>query len=196
MIHWLYERHLKRELQVFPRHICFMIADHDLAASPEKIVDVVSWCRELGIGEMTIHVSTTELASPESLLPVIREIGKSANLHLHCGDSTEISGSGMPVTVAIGKSGREEICACIRELARDGIAPEDVDEQGIESRLTFKCEPDLVIKTGESHLTDFLIWQSVYSELFFSDVNWSLFRKIDFLRALRDYQFRTRRFGT
>jgi undecaprenyl diphosphate synthase len=53
-----------------------------------------------------------------------------------------------------------------------------------------------VIKTGGYHLTDFLIWQSVYSELFFSDVNWKLFRKIDFLRALRDYQARVRRFGT
>jgi undecaprenyl diphosphate synthase len=52
-----------------------------------------------------------------------------------------------------------------------------------------------VVKTGGSHLTDFLIWQSVYSELFFSDVNWRLFRKVDFLRALRDYQARKRRFG-
>ncbi|RPJ53201.1 MAG: di-trans,poly-cis-decaprenylcistransferase, partial [Methanobacteriota archaeon] len=43
--------------------------------------------------------------------------------------------------------------------------------------------------------TDFLIWQSVYSELFFSDVNWKWFRKVDFLRALRDYQSRKRRFG-
>jgi undecaprenyl diphosphate synthase len=52
-----------------------------------------------------------------------------------------------------------------------------------------------VIKTGGDHLTDFLIWQSVYSELFFSDVNWPLFRRLDLLRALRDYQSRARRFG-
>ncbi len=65
----------------------------------------------------------------------------------------------------------------------------------IESRLTFRCMPDLVIKTGGQHLTDFLIWLSVYSELFFSDVNWKYFRRIDFLRALRDFQFRERRFG-
>ena len=66
----------------------------------------------------------------------------------------------------------------------------------IERHLTFRYEPDLVIKSGGNHLTDFLIWQSVYSELFFSDVNWKFFRKIDFLRALRDFQFRKRRFGT
>jgi undecaprenyl diphosphate synthase len=196
MIRWLYEYHLMRGLEVFPRHICFMITDHDLAACPEKIVDVVSWCKELGIEAMTVHISTQGIYPVASFLPSIQKIGGIAQLHLHSGSTTEVSGSGMPVFVAIGKSGREEICACIRELAREGIAPEDVDEQLIEAHLTFKCEPDLVIKTGESHLTDFLIWQSVYSELFFSDVNWKLFRKTDFLRALRDYQFRTRRFGT
>jgi undecaprenyl diphosphate synthase len=52
-----------------------------------------------------------------------------------------------------------------------------------------------VVKTGDDHLTDFLIWQSVYSELFFSDVNWKYFRRVDFLRVLRDYQSRIRRFG-
>jgi len=195
MIHWLYEYQLRRKLEIFPQHICFMIADHDLAACPEKIVDVVSWCRELGIGGVTVHISTPDISSMASFMPAIQKIGSIALLHLHCGNTTEVSGSGMPVFVAIGKSGREEICACIRELAKTGVAPEDVDEQLIEAHLTFKCEPDLVIKTGESHLTDFLIWQSVYSELFFSDVNWKLFRKTDFLRALRDYQFRTRRFG-
>ncbi|HDR73903.1 MAG TPA: di-trans,poly-cis-decaprenylcistransferase [Methanoculleus sp.] len=196
MIHWLYEYHLRRTLQVFPRHICLMIADHDLAVSPEKIVDVVSWCRELGIEGVTVHISTSGSASLASFMPAIRKIATSAQLHLHCDSETEISGTGMPVVVAIGKSGREEICACIRALAKEGVAPEDVDEQCIEAHLTFKCEPDLVIKTGGSHLTDFLIWQSVYSELFFSDINWKLFRKTDFLRALRDYQFRMRRFGT
>ena len=80
-------------------------------------------------------------------------------------------------------------------MARDGVAPGDVDEHLIESYLAFPYTPDLVIKTGGDYLTDFLIWQSVYSELFFSDVNWKLFRKVDFLRALRDYQSRIRRFG-
>ena len=68
-------------------------------------------------------------------------------------------------------------------------------EAVIERHLTFRCAPDLVIKTGGNYLTDFLIWQSVYSEFFFLDVNWTLFRKIDFLRALRDFGARKRRFG-
>jgi undecaprenyl diphosphate synthase len=101
----------------------------------------------------------------------------------------------MDVTVAIGKSGREEIAACIRRMAEEGVEPDSVNEELLESYLTFRYEPDLVIKTGGDHLTDFLIWQSVYSELFFLDVNWALLRKVDFLRALRDFQSRVRRFG-
>jgi undecaprenyl diphosphate synthase len=80
-------------------------------------------------------------------------------------------------------------------MACDHLLPEEVDEQTFERYLTFPYTPDLVIKTGGYHLTDFLIWQSVYSELFFSDVNWKWFRKIDFIRILRDYQARKRRFG-
>jgi undecaprenyl diphosphate synthase len=101
----------------------------------------------------------------------------------------------MDVVVAIGNSGREEITACIRRMAQDHLSPEDVDEKTFESYLTFQYTPDVVIKTGGDHLTDFLIWQSVYSELFFSDVNWKYVRKVDFLRVIRDYQSRLRRFG-
>lgn len=107
-----------------------------------------------------------------------------------------MSGKGIAVTVAVGKSGREEITACIRAMAEEHLSPDAVDESVFERYLTFQYTPDLVIKTGGDHLTDFLIWQSVYSELFFSDVNWKFLRKVDFLRALRDYQSRVRRFGT
>ena len=61
----------------------------------------------------------------------------------------------------------------------------------IESHLLFKSEPDIVIRAGGKRLTDFLIWQSVYSELYFTDVNWLDFRKVDFLRVIRDFQKRT-----
>jgi undecaprenyl diphosphate synthase len=80
-------------------------------------------------------------------------------------------------------------------MAHDRVNPEKVDEQLLDSYLTFRYTPDMVIKSGGDHLTDFLIWQSVYSELFFSDVNWKYFRFVDFLRILRDYQSRIRRFG-
>ena len=114
---------------------------------------------------------------------------------LHCGTTEEISGTGLDVVVAIGKSGREEITDCIRRLAENSVPPSAIDEKTLESCLTFRYDPDIVVKTGDDHLTDFLIWQSVYSELFFSDVNWKYFRRVDFLRVLRDYQSRIRRFG-
>ena len=57
-------------------------------------------------------------------------------------------------------------------------------------------DPDLIIRTsGENRLSGFLLWQSAYSELYFTDVNWPAFRKIDFLRAIRAFQQRKRRFG-
>jgi undecaprenyl diphosphate synthase len=128
-------------------------------------------------------------------LPAVRKIGNVSHLILHIGDKEEVAGNGMDVVVAIGKSGRDEITSCIRRMAQDHVLPEDVDEKTLESYLTFQYTPDVVIKTGGDHLTDFLIWQSVYSELFFSDINWKYVRKVDFLRLIRDYQSRKRRFG-
>jgi undecaprenyl diphosphate synthase len=148
-----------------------------------------------GIRGLTFHIATERPGEMSRCLPSIRRIGTVARLHLHIGEDVEVTGSGMDVVVAIGKSGREEIAACIRRMAGERVAPETVDEALLDSFLTFRYTPDVVIKSGGDHLTDFLIWQSVYSELFFSDVNWEFFREVDFLRILRDYQSRMRRFG-
>ncbi len=196
MIYWLYEKALKRDLHMLPGHVCFMITEQDMLDAPGKLFTITQWCRELGIARLMFHISTGD---PERLawcLPFIQKIASIARLRLHYRDQETVDGSGIEVSVAIGKSGREEITACIRRMAEDGIEPDEVDEALLESYLTFPYEPDLVIKTGGDHLTDFLIWQSIYSELFFMDVNWALLRKVDFLRALRDFQSRVRRFGT
>ena len=195
MIRWLYERHLARQLTDRPDRICVLLSDRDLADAPGKVRECVEWCREAGIGAVIFHISTAEPDGLAPYLPELRRIAEVARLTLHCGETTESAGTGMEVTVAIGKSGREEIAGCIRRMAEDGVDPALVDEHTFEKYLTFPYAPDLVIKTGGDHLTDFLIWQSVYSELFFSDVNWPLFRRLDLLRALRDYQSRARRFG-
>ncbi len=215
MIRWLYEKNLLRGLALLPRHVCFMITAEEMTRDPGKLLEVTRWCRDIShairqkgeqnadwdarfpawIEGVTFHISTPD---PENLLPFLpyfRRVREIARLSLHIGDLHETSGEGMDVWIAVGKSGREEIADCIRCMGREGISPDLVNEQAIEEHLTFRCNPDLVIKTGGSHLTDFLIWQSVYSELFFSDVNWSFFRRIDLLRALRDYQSRVRRFG-
>lgn len=215
MIHWLYERALMQGITLLPSHICFMITERDMQATPGKLAQVITWCRAVNLqfarskGETTgdresgrcaiisvmIHISTPDPARMLPCLPAIREVAHQSRLSLHIGELTEVRGKGMEVCVAIGKSGRDEIASCIRKMAHDKIPPAEVTEQTFEQYLTFPSTPDLVIKTGGYHLTDFLIWQAVYSELFFSDVNWKWFRKTDFLRALRDYQARVRRFG-
>ncbi|MEG3056803.1 MAG: undecaprenyl diphosphate synthase family protein [Methanoculleus sp.] len=195
MIYRLYEKYLLRNLRTFPEQICFMITEQDMLDAPGNLYLAVQWCRDLGIGSVMFHISTDDPVRLERCLSQIRRISSIARLTLHYRDGQEISGEGMDVTVAIGKSGREEIADCVRRMAEDGVDPASVDEGLLESYLTFKYEPDLVIKTGADHLTDFLIWQSVYSGLFFLDVNWALLRKVDFLRALRDFQSRARRFG-
>jgi undecaprenyl diphosphate synthase len=208
MIYWLYEHMLKRQITVLPGHVCFMISGRDMADAPEKLYRATAWCTEISayvskhhapaqpvIRGLTFHIQTPSPQNMKKCLSEIRKIGTIAHLILHVGEEEEEIGEGMDVVVAIGMSGREEITACIRRMAEAHIVPEDVDEKLLESYLTFKYTPDVVIKSGGDHLTDFLIWQSVYSELFFSDVNWKYFRKVDFLRILRDYQSRIRRFG-
>ncbi len=90
----------------------------------------------------------------------------------------------------------------IRDVVRDAQAgkvdPDDVDEKFFSKRLYTADlpDPDLVLRTsGEERISNFLLWQLAYSELYFVDVYWPGFRKIDFLRALRSYQMRQRRYG-
>lgn len=106
---------------------------------------------------------------------------------------------------AIAYGGRTEIVDAVRKLAEDvksgKLDLEDVNENIIEQYLYTahlpKCSPDLIIRTsGEIRLSNFLTWQGAYSELCFLDVYWPAFRKLDFLRALRTYQKRQRRFGS
>jgi short-chain Z-isoprenyl diphosphate synthase len=113
---------------------------------------------------------------------------------------------GAQVNIAVGYGGRREIADAVRSLlqehARSGGTLEELaevlDVDHIAEHLYTKGQPDpdLVIRTsGEQRLSDFLLWQSAHSEFYFADVNWPGFRKTDFLRALRSYASRQRRFG-
>ena len=103
------------------------------------------------------------------------------------------------MAVSLGYGGKREVTEAFRGLLREveegKLSPEEIDEKAIESRLRFSQKPDLVIRAGGKQLSDFMIWQAAYSELYFTDVNWPGLRRIDFLRAIRDYQGRERRFG-
>ncbi len=113
---------------------------------------------------------------------------------------------GLVVNVAVGYGGRREIADAVRSLLQDhankGTSIEELAEvldiEHIADHLYTRGQPDpdLVIRTsGEQRLSGFLLWQSAHSEFYFCDAYWPDFRKVDFLRALRDYAARQRRYG-
>ncbi|MET9223323.1 isoprenyl transferase [Streptomyces sp. NPDC088197] len=114
---------------------------------------------------------------------------------------------GLLVNVAVGYGGRQEIADAVRSLLHEhagrGTTIEDLaeilDVEHISEHLYTRGQPDpdLVIRTsGEQRLSGFMLWQSAHSEYYFCEVFWPAFRKVDFLRALRDYAARHRRYGT
>jgi short-chain Z-isoprenyl diphosphate synthase len=110
------------------------------------------------------------------------------------------------LTIALGYGGRQEIVDAARdlvvELATDGVAADqmadriDADALARHMYSAHVPDPDLLIRTsGESRLSGFLLWQSAYTEFIFVDVFWPAFRRVDYLRALRNFSLRERRFG-
>lgn len=114
---------------------------------------------------------------------------------------------GAQVNIAVGYGGRREIADAVRSLlyeySRSGGTLEELaevlDVEHIAEHLYTRGQPDpdLVIRTsGEQRLSGFLLWQSAHSEFYFCELNWPDFRRVDFLRALRSYASRQRRYGT
>ena len=108
------------------------------------------------------------------------------------------------LNIAIAYGGQQEIVDAVKKIAKrvknNELDIEDITEETISKHLYTANpphpNPDLIIRTsGEERISNFLTWQSSYSELYFCETYWPLFRKIDFLRAIRDYQRRERRFG-
>jgi undecaprenyl diphosphate synthase len=102
------------------------------------------------------------------------------------------------LNVCLNYGGRAELVDAVRSILASGARPEDVDERLITSRLYHPDlpDPDLIVRTaGESRISNFLLWQSAYSEIHVTDTLWPDFDIQDLERAIRDYQGRTRRFG-
>ncbi len=113
---------------------------------------------------------------------------------------------GLLVNIAVGYGGRREIADAVRSLLMEHASrgttieqlAEVLDVEHIAEHLytAGQPDPDLVIRTsGEQRVGGFLLWQSTHSEFYFCDAYWPAFRKVDFLRALRSYSERNRRFG-
>jgi len=119
---------------------------------------------------------------------------------------TTENNTGMQFNIAINYGGRDEIARAVRNICtqiNSGlVSPEDVDEEMISANLytgesyAKVPDPDLVIRTsGEMRISNFLIWQSAYSEFVFTDVLWPDFSREEFEKAISEYQSRERRFG-
>ena len=132
---------------------------------------------------------------PASTLQILRGIDSATQHH-----------DRMLVNVGVGYGGRQEIVDAVRRYLQERFTHRDSPEEILRELTpealdkflyTYDCpDPDLIIRTsGEVRLSGFMLWQSAYSEFYFCDAYWPAFRKIDFLRAIRSYQRRERRFG-
>jgi len=214
----LYEQRLEKIIRKddssLPTHIVLIITESDLleTVSPDRILDFITWCRKYGINILTIYVSLIDLDTAimsqvynelvTCLTDTLQDVDAGIDLLSFDGKIENVKKgetSGMQINISLGYGGKKELTEAFREImseVRSGrLKPRDIDGSAIERHLLIKYEPDLVIRSGGKRLADFLIWQSVYSEIYFTDVSWVNLRKLDFLRALRDFQKRQRRFG-
>ena len=182
---------------------------------------------QLGIGYLTLYTFSTENWNrPQSevdglmelLVKAIRDETKTLmdnNVRLQTiGDTSRLpersrqklqecidttaANSGTTLILALSYSSRWEIAEALRQLCRQPLRPEEVDEDTLRRYLSTRDypDPDLLIRTGgELRISNFLLWQLAYTELYFSDQLWPDFRHEDFYAAVYDFQQRQRRFG-
>ena len=134
----------------------------------------------------------------------IRHLGRvdrlSPNLAQAMGQALELTknNTSMTLNVAFDYGGRSEIISAVRQMLSDGISPEQVNEATFASYLLSKDmpDPDLIIRTGgEQRLSNFLIWQSAYSEYYYTQAYWPDFDEDEVHKAILEYSQRQRRFG-
>ena len=201
-----------------------MPREYGHAAGAENMKTIVRYCGSIGIDYVSLYVFSTEnWKRPKHEVDAImdlfssyldeakREIGKDDAHYVFMGDKSAFSeefrekmteleklSEGRKVTVnfAINYGGRDDIIHACSELLKDGCT--DFTEEEISARLYTKgCpDPDIIVRTGgEKRLSNFLLWQSSYSELYFTDTLWPDLKTREIDRILADFMKRDRRFG-
>ena len=179
----------------------WVLSTDNLQRPPEELVSILDAVEDL-VGRLADDGRwRVRLLGSLDLLPTDSADRLRRAVAAGAGEDAE-----MQVNVCVGYGGRQELTDAMRSLlldeARKGRTLEEVartlEVDHIAEHLYTKGQPDpdLVIRTsGEQRLSGFLLWQSVHSEFYFSDVLWPAFRRVDLLRAVRSYAARERRFG-
>lgn len=217
MIRLLYERYLLMLIHrhtTMPAHIAVVLSETDLLHQDgfNKLTTFIDWCRKLEIKMLSFYIDVLD-TEPGLKQEMVRKLASVLRdtldklpddigfaIYNENGEPYERRDSkGMLVSISVGFGGRKEITkavvAVLYDVKKGNITPKQINGNTIESHLLIHEEPDLIMRAGGKHLSDFLIWQSAYSELYFTDVNWYDLRKIELLRVIRDFQKRQRRYG-
>jgi undecaprenyl diphosphate synthase len=126
------------------------------------------------------------------------ELARDIRAELKAAEARTAANSGMLFNIALNYGGRAEIVEAAKRLLSAGIRPDEVDEQRFAGFLytAGQPDPDLLIRTsGEMRVSNFLLWQIAYAEIWVTDTLWPDFRKRDLLEAILAYQKRDRRYG-
>ena len=158
--------------------------------------------------ELLIHTVEEERATLIDNDIRLRTIGDLSDLPEACQEALDrtkeatASNHQMTLTLALSYSGRRELVQATRALAAQvqagDLRPEDIDEEALERQLDTAGvpDPDLLIRTGgEYRLSNFLLWQSAYTELYITEKHWPAFRRPALYDAIRSFQDRDRRYG-
>ncbi len=197
-----------------PMHVAIILKETDLFDSKgmERLLSALSIFRRLKVELVSVYVDIlktdpslkAEIASTlrTRLEESFSDLPAGTGYRIHGVDgeiNSSVPGKDFFVYVSLGFGGRNEITRAVLnilgEVKAGTVRPEDIDEKMLESHLLVNHEPDIMIRSGGQKLSDFLVWQSVYSELYFTDVNWKDVRRLDLLRLIRDFQKRQRRYG-
>jgi len=231
------------DLRKLPRHIAIIMDGNGRWAHNRRLPriaghregvrsvdEIVTTCREIGVGALTLYAFSEENWSRPSLeiralWEILREflrkeidrmmrenirfktIGAVGNLPkgaqriIEESESRTAENDGMVLTLALSYGSRQEIIRAAQAMAeavrRDEMKPEDIPR--LFERFLYTADlpdPDLLIRTsGELRISNFLLWQLAYTELYFTDVLWPDFRKPELYRAILEFQNRERRFG-
>lgn len=137
--------------------------------------------------DVRIRILGTRIGLPDDVLEIVEHV-----------ENVTRNNKSFGLNIAFNYGGRDEILRAVNKAALAGEDLTSLDEEGLGKYLDTVDlpEPELIIRTsGEQRMSNFLLWQSAYSELVFTDVLWPDFTKDDLLKAIRDYNARDRRFG-